>query len=183
MILNWERIPSCAPIHAHVARMATFASRRGQRRGLRAARGQSHGGTTGDSGLQCGVDSDREPNGTIATPTVISDAGRHHSDRRGAVPRDRHRHLSVDRRHDRRVSSRRRELQRGQRSARVSNLLNSTGLVIRSATRVGNDPGHLRIDFENLASGAYYARVQPMGAGFRTNYQVTFLVTAGPLPP
>ena len=62
-------------------------------------------------------------------------------------------------------------------------LLNTTGLVIRSATRVGTDPDHLRIDFENLASGTYYARVQAMDPGFRTNYQVTFLVSTSPLPP
>jgi hypothetical protein len=140
------------------------------------------GGTTGDSGLQCGVDSDREPNDTIATPTLITETG-------GTTPIDAVLCPETD------VDIYQLNVDTTGESIRVDviyneangplaiDLLNSTGLVIRSATRVDNDPGHLRVDFENLASSAYYARVQPMDTAFRTNYQVTFLVTAGPLPP
>lgn len=69
-----------------------------------------------------------------------------------------------------------------QRGPLAVDLLNSTGLVIRSATKVGNDPDHLRADFDNVASGVYYGRVQVMSSGFRADYHVT-LVAANPLPP
>ena len=140
------------------------------------------GGTTGDSGLQCDVDSDREPNDTIAIPTLISDTG-------GTTPIDAVLCPETDIDIYQLTVDTTGEAIRVDVSYNAGNgplaidLLNSTGLVIRSATRVGNDPGHLRVDFENLASGTYYARVQAMDASFRTNYQVTFLVTAGPLPP
>lgn len=140
------------------------------------------GGTTGDSGLQCGVDSDREPNDSIGLATLISDTG-------GTAPIDAVLCPETD------IDIYQVAVDTTGEAIRVDvaynadngpleiDLLNSTGLVIRSATRVGNDPDHLRIDFENLASGTYYARVQAMDASFRTNYQVTFLVTTGPLPP
>jgi hypothetical protein len=140
------------------------------------------GGTTGDSGLQCGVDSDREPNDALASATLISDTG-------GTTPIDAVLCPETD------IDMYQLNVDTTGKAIRVDviynagngplqvDLLNSTGLVIRSATRVGNDPGHLRIDFENLAMGAYYARVQPMVTPFRTNYQITFLVATSPLPP
>ena len=141
------------------------------------------GGTGGgDSGLQCDVDNGREPNDSIDVATLISDTG-------GTAPIDAVLcpetdidvyHLTVDAtgeaiRVDVSYDSTHGPLQ--------IDLLNSTGLVIRSATRVGNDPDHLRVDFANLAAGTYFARVESMPPGFRTNYQVTFLVTTGTLPP
>ena len=133
-----------------------------------------------DGGVQCEVDGDREPNDTTETATMIAT---------GSVPLDAvlcpqtdvdFYHLTVNTtgqaiRVDVTYPSTKGSLQ--------IDLLNSTGVVIRSASQVGNDPDHLRVDFENLASGAYYARVQPMGASFRTGYHVTFLVSTSPLPP
>jgi hypothetical protein len=139
-------------------------------------------GGGGDSGLQCDVDSDREPNDAIETATLISQTGA--TDPIDAVlcpdtDIDIY-HLTVD------TTGKAIRVDVSYDSSRgplAIDLLNSTGLVIRSATRVGNDPDHLRVDFDNLASGDYYARVQAMDAGFRSNYQVTFIVTADPLPP
>ena len=140
------------------------------------------GGTTGDSGLQCGVDSDREPNESIDLATPITDTS-------GAAPLDAVLCPETD------VDVYQLTVDTTGESVRVDvnydsgngglqiDLLNSTGLVIRSATRVGNDPDHLRVDFANLAAGTYFARVESMPPGFRTNYQVTFLVTTGTLPP
>ena len=140
------------------------------------------GGTTGDSGLQCDVDSAREPNDSTATATVIPGTG-------SADPLDAVvcpetdidiYQLTVD------TTGEAIRIDVGYDSSHgplAIDLLNSTGLVIRSATQVDHDPDHLRVDFENLASGTYYARVQPMDSGFRTNYQVSFLITTGPLPP
>jgi hypothetical protein len=139
-------------------------------------------GVTEDSGLQCGVDSDREPNDTTASATMISEAA-------GTTPIDAVLcpetdidvyQLTVDTTGE----AIRVDVSYDAASGPLAiDLLNSTDLVIRSATPVDHDPDHLRVDFENLASGTYYARIQPMDAAFRTNYQVTFLVTAGPLPP
>ena len=138
----------------------------------------------GDAGLQCDVDSDREPNDTTEAATVIPIPQAGDTDMIDAVlcPETdidvyqlivdtTGKAVRVDVSYDSRLG------------ALTIDLLNSTGLVIRSASQVGNDPDHLRVDFENLASGAYYARVQAMGADFRANYQATFVITADPLPP
>lgn len=136
----------------------------------------------GDSGLQCDVDSDREPNDTTETATTVPQAGSNTTIDAVLCPEtdiDIYRlvvdttgeSIRVDVSYD------------SSRGPLVIDLLNSTGLVIRSATQVGNDPDHRRVDFENLASGTYYARVQAMDAGFRSNYQASFLVATGPLPP
>jgi hypothetical protein len=71
----------------------------------------------------------------------------------------------------------------GYESARgelVVDLLNSTGISVRTATRVNNDPNKLRADFENVAEGTYYGRVK--GTGALNNYSVTLIVTSNALP-
>jgi hypothetical protein len=138
-------------------------------------------GGGGDGGLQCDLDSDREPNDTTDAATTISQSPTGPLDAVLCPETDVDiYHLTVDTtgeaiRVDVSYDS--------SAGALAIDLLNSTGLVIRSATQVDHDRDHLRIDFENLASGAYYARVQAMGADVRANYQVSFLVTADPLPP
>ena len=62
----------------------------------------------------------------------------------------------------------------------VVDLLNSTGIPIRTAARVSNDPNKLRADFENVAQGSYYGRVR--GTGFLNNYNITLIVTTNALP-
>jgi hypothetical protein len=141
--------------------------------------GAAPDGGGGDSGLQCDVDSAREPNDTTDAATVAStgdvldavlcpetdvDVYKLSVDTTGEA-------IRVDVSYD------------SNNGPLAIDLLNSTGLVIRSATKVGNDPGHLRVDFENLAAGDYYGRVQAMDGAFRTNYQVAFVITADPLPP
>lgn len=59
-------------------------------------------------------------------------------------------------------------------------LLNSTGIEIRSGTPTNGDQDKLRADFLNLAAGVYYGRVQ--GMGMLNNYEVTFIVTGNALP-
>lgn len=63
----------------------------------------------------------------------------------------------------------------------VVELLNSTGIAIRTGTPTNNNPDKLRADFSNLAQGVYYGRVKGMGS--LNNYAVTFVVTSGALPP
>jgi hypothetical protein len=138
----------------------------------------------GDAGLQCDVDNDREPNDTAQIATMIAIPATGDSEMLDAVlcPEtdiDVYQ-LTVDMtgeavRVDVSYDSRLGPL--------TIDLLNSTGLVIRSATQVGNDHDHLRVDFDNLASGAYFARVQAMNASFRANYQVNFVISTAPLPP
>lgn len=60
-------------------------------------------------------------------------------------------------------------------------LLNSTGIEIRPGTPTNGNLDKLRADFLNLAAGVYYGRVQ--GMGMLNNYEVTFVVTGGTLPP
>lgn len=59
-------------------------------------------------------------------------------------------------------------------------LLNSTGIEIRSGMPTNGDPDKVRADFLNLAAGVYYGRVQ--GMGMPNNYEVTFIVTGNALP-
>ena len=144
----------------------------------------SSANTGGDAGLQCSVDSDREPNDTTEAATLIPIPAMGDTDTIDAVlcPETdvdvyqltvdtTGKAVRVDVSYDSHLG------------ALAIDLLNSSVLVIRGASQVGNDPFLLRVDFDNLASGAYYARVQPMDAGFRANYQATFDVSAGPLPP
>lgn len=63
----------------------------------------------------------------------------------------------------------------------VVELLNSTGVSIRTGTPTNNDRDKLRADFTNLALGTYYGRVK--GTGSLNNYQITFIITSDPLPP
>ncbi|NVB84743.1 MAG: hypothetical protein HOV81_40610 [Kofleriaceae bacterium] len=63
----------------------------------------------------------------------------------------------------------------------VVELLNSTGISIRTGTPTNNNPDKLRADFANLAEGVYYGRVKGMGS--LNNYAITFVVTSGALPP
>lgn len=58
-------------------------------------------------------------------------------------------------------------------------LLNSIGVSIRTATPTNGDANKLRADFDNLASGFYYGRVQ----GVRAGYDISFIVTSNTLPP
>jgi hypothetical protein len=60
-------------------------------------------------------------------------------------------------------------------------LLNSIGVVIRTAMPTNGDANKLRADFNNLAAGLYYGRVQ--GMQVRAGYDVSFIVTSGALPP
>lgn len=60
-------------------------------------------------------------------------------------------------------------------------LLNSTGVSIRTGMPVNNDHDKLRADFMNLAQGVYFGRVK--GTGVLNNYAISFTVTANPLPP
>jgi hypothetical protein len=138
----------------------------------------------GDAGLQCSVDSDREPNGTTDAATMIPIPQVGDTDTIDAVlcPETdvdvyaltvdtTGKAIRVDVTYD------------ASFGALGIDLVNSTGLVIRSATEVNHDPDHLRVEFDNLASDIYYAKVQAMGAGFRANYQATFVITSEPLPP
>jgi hypothetical protein len=63
----------------------------------------------------------------------------------------------------------------------VVDLLNSTGISIRTGTPTNNNPDMVRADFNNLAQGTYYGRVKGMGQ--LNNYTVTFTVTGTALPP
>ena len=63
----------------------------------------------------------------------------------------------------------------------VVELLNSTGISIRTGTQMANNPDKLRADFANLAQGVYYARVK--GMNDLNNYSITFIVSSSPLPP
>lgn len=63
----------------------------------------------------------------------------------------------------------------------VVELLNSTGISIRTGTQTNNNEDKLRADFSNLAQGAYYGRVKGMGNA--NTYSVTFIVSSSPLPP
>jgi hypothetical protein len=59
-------------------------------------------------------------------------------------------------------------------------LLNSIGVVIRTAMPLPSDANRLRADFNNLATGFYYARVQ--GMQVRAGYDISFIVTSDALP-
>jgi hypothetical protein len=60
-------------------------------------------------------------------------------------------------------------------------MLNSSGVVIRSGAALPGDSNTLRADVNNLAQGNYFARVKAM-PGVRNQYSIHFLVTADPLP-
>lgn len=133
----------------------------------------------GDANLQCSGDT-LEPNDTIESATVIPTDGDTHSLDAVICPSavlDVYR-LDVDTT----GKSVRAEVNYDAAAGQlVVELLNSTGLAIRTGTSTNNDPDKLRADFTNLAQGVYYGRVKSMGG--LNNYGVTFVVTAGALPP
>lgn len=59
-------------------------------------------------------------------------------------------------------------------------LLNSTGVTIRTATPTGGNDDLLRADFANLAAGTYFGRVR---GDQRTTYDLDVVTAAGALPP
>jgi hypothetical protein len=142
--------------------------------------------SSGDGGLvDCSADADLEPNETTADPSVvpIPDLGESFVLAGAAIcgnDRDVFRfrvdttgkNARLDLAYDSRLSVVQLEL----------DLLNSTGVSIRSGTPVGGDPDTLRADFANLAAGDYYAQVQGADGDEQAHYDLTFLVTANPLP-
>ncbi len=60
-------------------------------------------------------------------------------------------------------------------------MLNSTGVSIRTATPFGGDNGVLRADVTNMAQGQYFAQVKSMG-GIRAAYDISIITTTGTLP-
>jgi hypothetical protein len=135
----------------------------------------------GDGSLLCSADT-LEPNDTIENPTLvpIPDAGETHMFTAVICPtedRDIYR-FSVD------VTGKNVRIEVNYDSVAgqlAVELLNSTGIVIRTGTPTNNDTDKLRADFPNLAQGVYYGRVQ--GTGFLNNYMIAFTVTANPLTP
>ncbi len=133
----------------------------------------------GDGNQQCSGDSTLEPNETIETATMVA-AGETQMVTAVICPEDDQDlyRLDVD------VTGKNVRVEVSYDSTQgqlAVDLLNSTGTLIRAGTIVNNNPDTLRADFTNLAQGYYYGRVK--GAGFRNNYDVTFIVTAGTLPP
>ena len=140
----------------------------------------------GDAGLvDCSADADLEPNETTSDPTVvpIPDLGESFVLAGAAIcgaDRDVFRfrvdttgkNARVDLAYDSRLGVVELELE----------LLNSAGVSIRAGTPVGGDPDTRRADFTNLAAGDYYALVQGADGTEQAHYDLTFLVTAGPLP-
>lgn len=135
----------------------------------------------GDGNLLCSGDT-LEPNETIDTPTVvpIPEAGETHMLSAVICPQtdvDIFR-FSVDTT----GKNVRIELSYDSQVGELAvDLLNSTGVSIRTGTPVNNDHDKLRADFLNLAQGVYYGRVK--GTGFLNNYDLAFTVTASTLPP
>jgi hypothetical protein len=136
----------------------------------------------GDGNVLCSADAAQEPNETIQDPTIvpIPDAGEMYMVSAVICPQadlDIYR-LNVD------VTGKnaRVEVAYPSNAGQLAvDLLNSTGVVIRTGTPTNNNPDKLRADFASLAQGTYYARVQ--GMGFLNNYMATFIITAGSLPP
>jgi hypothetical protein len=135
----------------------------------------------GDGNLQCSGDT-LEPNDTIETATIIPipDAGEMQMRTAVVCPatdRDIYR-LNVD------VTGKNVRVEVNYESSAgqlVVDLLNSTGISIRTGTASATNPDRVRADFTNLAQGTYYGRVQ--GMGMVNNYAATFIVTANVLPP
>lgn len=136
---------------------------------------------SGGSSEACATDT-REPNETIEAPTVvpIPEQGETHAISAVLCPEtdlDIYR-LNVD------ATGKNVRVQVNY-DARVGplqvELLNSLGVSIRTATPVSGDENKLRADFQNLATGLYYARVQ--GMNLRAGYDASFIVTSGVLPP
>lgn len=135
-----------------------------------------------DANLLCSGDTAHEPNETITAATVvpIPDAGETYMTTAVICPQsdiDIYK-LNVD------TTGKNVRVEVNYDAAAgelAADLLNSTGISIRTATRVNNDPDKLRADFANLAQGIYYGRVQ--GTGRLNNYSVTFIITASTLPP
>jgi hypothetical protein len=135
----------------------------------------------GDANLVCSGDT-LEPNDTVESPTLvpIPDAGETHMLTAVICPntdRDIYR-FNVD------VTGKNVRIEVNYESAAgqlAVDLLNSTGITIRTGTPTNNDTDKLRADFANLAQGVYYGRVE--STGFLNNYGIAFIVTANPLPP
>jgi hypothetical protein len=134
----------------------------------------------GDGNLMCSADAAREPNEStdVATIVPIPDAGEMHTVAAVVCPEtdiDMYR-LNVD------TTGKNVRVEVSYQSAMgqlTVDLLNSTGISIRTATPTNNNNDKLRADFNNLAQGTYYGRVQ----GAVNNYMATFVVTASPLTP
>ncbi|HEY5920991.1 MAG TPA: hypothetical protein VIV11_04940 [Kofleriaceae bacterium] len=133
----------------------------------------------GDGNLMCSADAAMEPNDTISNPTLvpIPDVGETHMVSAVICPMtdiDVYR-LNVD------TTGKNVRVEVTYESLRgelTVDLLNSTGIPIRTATPTNNNPDKLRADFANLAQGTYYGRIK----GVVNNYAATFLVSASPLP-
>jgi hypothetical protein len=134
----------------------------------------------GDGNLLCSRDAAFEPNETIETATVASIAADGVAPPVAAVicpdtERDTYRLSVATTGQNIRV-----EVTYQSSAGQLAvELLNSTGIPIRSATPTGNNPDKLRADFTNVAQGTYYGQVH----GARNNYQIGFIVTSDTLPP
>jgi hypothetical protein len=135
--------------------------------------------------VDCGADAELEPNETTADPTIVPIPGIGDTfTLAGAVicnaDRDMFR-FQVDTT----GKNARIDVTYGSRLGTVDlllDLLNSTGTSIRAGTPIGADPDTLRADFANLAAGDYYGQLRGASGTELAHYDITFLVTAGPLP-